>query len=114
MTGDYVSLYTHATSENHDLLPFLSMMFLFMGRMLPIIALVPFFGGRVLPRPVKVTFALSLFAIFLPQLMTLTKTPLTFNLQLVLFFAKEIFIGVLIGFFFKYSFCDCAKCWDFN
>jgi type III secretion protein T len=75
----------------NDLLPFLSLMFLFMGRMLPIIALVPFFGGRVLPRPMKVTFAISLFAIFLPQLLMETKTPLTFNLQLLLYLVKEVF-----------------------
>lgn len=99
MTGDYVSLYINTAFAQNDFLPFLSLMFLFMGRMLPIIALVPFFGGRVLPRPVKVTFAISLFAIFLPQLMTETTTPLTFNLQLVLYLAKEVFVGLLIGFF---------------
>ena len=43
-------------------------MFLFMGRILPIIALFPFLEAKVLPRPVKVTFAISLFAIFLTQL----------------------------------------------
>ena len=99
MTGDYVSLYINTAFAQNDFLPFLSLMFLFMGRMLPIIALVPFFGGKVLPRPVKVTLAFSLFAIFLPQLMAETKTPLDFNLQLILYLAKEVFIGLLIGFF---------------
>lgn len=104
MTGDYVSLYINTAFANNDFLPFLSMMFLFMGRMLPIIALVPFFGGRVLPRPVKVTFAISLFVIFLPQLLAETKTPLDFNLHLILFLAKEVFIGLLIGFFLSIPF----------
>lgn len=104
MTGDYVSLYINTAFAQNDFLPFLSLMFLFMGRMLPIIALVPFFGGRVLPRPVKVTFALSLFAIFLPQLMLETKTPLNFNFTLVLFLIKEIFVGLLIGFFLNIPF----------
>jgi type III secretion protein T len=104
MTGDYVSLYINTAFAQNDFVPFLSLMFLFMGRMLPIIALVPFFGGRVLPRPVKVTFAISLFAIFLPQLLAETKTPLTFNLQLVLFLAKEVFMGLLIGFFLSIPF----------
>lgn len=101
---DYVSLYTNVAFAQNDFLPFLSLMFLFMGRLLPIIALVPFFGGRVLPRPVKVTFCISLFAIFLPQLMTVTMTPLTFNLQLVLFLIKELFVGILIGFFLSIPF----------
>ncbi len=104
MTGDYVSLYINTAFAQNDFLPFLSLMFLFMGRMLPIIALVPFFGGRVLPRPVKVTFAISLFAIFLPQLMTETKTPLLFNLDLVLYLIKEIFVGLLLGFFLSIPF----------
>lgn len=104
MTGDYVSLFINTAFAQNDFVPFLSLMFLFMGRMLPIIALVPFFGGRVLPRPVKVTFAISLFVIFLPQLMTETQTPLTFNLQLVLYLVKEIFVGLLIGFFLSIPF----------
>src|ERR1700730_16128244 len=99
MTEDYVSLYINTAFAQNDFLPFLSLMFLFLGRMLPIIALVPFFGGRVLPRPVKITFAFSLFAIFLPQLMTETKTPLNFDLQLIIYLAKEVFVGLLIGFF---------------
>lgn len=98
MTQDYVSLYLNTAFAQNDLVPFLSLMFLFMGRMFPIIALVPFFGGRVLPRPVKVTFAISLFAIFLPQLLTATKTPLDFNLDLVLLLFKELFVGLIIGF----------------
>lgn len=104
MTGDYVQLYINTAFAQNDFIPFLSLMFLFMGRMLPIIALVPFFGGRVLPRPVKVTFAISLFAIFLPQLLVATKTPLALNLQLVLFMVKELFVGLLIGFFLNIPF----------
>lgn len=104
MTGDYVSLYLNTAFAQNDLVPFLSCMFLFMGRVLPIIALVPFFGGRVLPRPVKVSLAISLFAIFLPQLMTTTMTPLDFNLQLVIYLAKEVFVGLLLGFFLSIPF----------
>ncbi len=104
MTGDYLSFYINAAFAQNDFIPFLSLMFLFMGRILPIIALVPFFGGRVLPRPVKVTFAISLFTIFLPQLMVETKTALNFNFQLVLFLFKEVFIGLLMGFFLSIPF----------
>lgn len=104
MTQDYVSLYINSAFAQNDLLPFLSLAFLFMGRMFPIITLVPFFGGKILPRPVKVTFCLSLFAIFFPQLMLITTTPLDFNLQLVLYLLKEIFVGILLGFFLSIPF----------
>lgn len=104
MTGDYVSLYMNTAFAQDDLIPFLSLMFLFMGRIFPIIALVPFFGGKLLPRPVKVTFAISLFAIFLPQLITVTKTPMDFNLILVIYLAKEVFVGLLLGFFLSIPF----------
>lgn len=104
MAGDYVSLYVDTAYANGDVTPFLSLMFLFMGRIFPIIALVPFFGGKVLPRPVKVTFAISLFAIFMPQLIFVTKTPIDFNLTLVIYLAKEVLVGLLLGFFLSIPF----------
>ena len=104
MTGDYVSLYINTAYGHSDITPFLSLMFLFMGRIFPIITLVPFFGGKVLPRPVKVTFAISLFAIFLPQLIFVTKTPIDFNLTLVFFLAKEVFVGTLMGYLLSLPF----------
>lgn len=96
--NDYVALYQQSPFAQKDPTALLSLMLLFMGRMLPIIALAPFFGSRVLPNPVKVTFAISLFAIFMPQLISIVTTPLEFNITLVLFLLKEIFVGLLIGF----------------
>lgn len=104
MTDSYVSLYLNAAFAQNDFIPFLSMMFLFFGRILPIIALAPFFGGRIMPRPAKIAFAISLFAIFLPQLLTITTTQLQFNLPLVGLLFKEIFVGLLIGFFLSIPF----------
>lgn len=98
MTDTYVSLYMSSPFAQHDPLAILSLMLLFLGRMLPIIALAPFFGARVLPHATKVMFGISLFVIFLPQLITVTKTPLEFNQWLILYMLKEIFIGLLIGF----------------
>lgn len=66
--------------------------------MLPIIALSPFFGARVLPHHVKVTFAISLFVIFLPQLLFVTTTPMGFNLSLLMMFIKELFVGYAMGY----------------
>lgn len=103
MTENYATLYAHF-AINNDFIPFLSLMFLFLGRMLPIITLVPFFGARVLPQPIKMAFAFSLFAIFLPQLVMLVKTPLAFNFLLFLYLAKELVTGLLIGFILSLPF----------
>lgn len=104
MTHDYVSLYIQTAFYKYDPAAFLCLMFLFLGRMLPIIALAPFFGARVLPHPVKVTFALSLFAIFIPQLTYVTTTALQFDSYLMLYLLKEVFIGTLIGFMLSIPF----------
>lgn len=98
VTADYVTYYINSAFVDREPIALLSLMFLFLGRILPIISMAPFFGAKVLPHPVKVTFALSLFIIAMPQLLVLTKTPLTFNLMLVVLMVKEAFIGLLMGF----------------
>jgi type III secretion protein T len=98
ITADYVTYYINSVFVDREPIAFLSLLFLFFGRVLPLISLAPFFGAKVLPHPVKVTFALSLFVICMPQLLVVTKTPLTFNLLLVLLMVKEAFIGLLMGF----------------
>ncbi|MBA2369849.1 MAG: flagellar biosynthetic protein FliR [Candidatus Protochlamydia sp.] len=98
MTNDYLTLYINTAFSVYDPLSFFSLMFLFFGRMMPIIAMAPFFGAKVLPHPVKVALTICLFAIFLPQLVFVTTTPITFNFQLVMYFFKELFIGTLLGF----------------
>lgn len=104
MTDDYVTLYTNLAFANNDLVPFLSLMFLFMGRIFPIIALAPFFGARLMPRPAKVSLAIALFATFLPQLASEVTTPLGFNLLLALYLVKEIFVGLILGFIMSIPF----------
>jgi type III secretion protein SpaR/YscT/HrcT len=98
MTENYVTLYLDMVFKNNDLVPFLSLMLLFMGRMFPILAMAPFFGAKVLPHSAKVVLGLALFAIFLPQLSTSVHTELDFNFLLLLFMFKEIFIGTILGF----------------
>ncbi|MFI5342933.1 MAG: EscT/YscT/HrcT family type III secretion system export apparatus protein [Chlamydiales bacterium] len=104
MTEDYVSLYSNLSFSENGPAALLSLLFLFFGRMLPIIALAPFFGAKVLPHSVKVAFALCLFVIFLPQLATITKTPLGFNFDMLLLLFKELLVGILIGFFISLPF----------
>ncbi|MDP1879608.1 MAG: flagellar biosynthetic protein FliR [Parachlamydiaceae bacterium] len=104
MTQDYVTLYLNSIFAKDDLHGFLSLMFLFMGRMFPILAMAPFFGAKVLPHSAKVVFGLSLFVIFLPQLTLVTHTDLGYNTQLIFFFLKEIFIGIVLGFIISLPF----------
>jgi type III secretion protein SpaR/YscT/HrcT len=104
MGQDYVTLFLNSSFAVGNPMAPLSLLFLFLARMLPIIALSPFFGARVLPHPVKMTFALSLFVVFLPQLLFVTKTPLQFNLQLVMFMLKELFIGFSLGYIISIPF----------
>lgn len=94
----YAALFLNSAFAKGDFLGAFALLFLFLGRMLPIIALAPFFGARVLPHPVKVTFALSLFVIFLPKLLIVTKTPILFNVTALFLLAKEVFIGFSIGY----------------
>lgn len=94
----YATLFLNSAYAKGDYLGALTLVFLFLARMLPIIALSPFFGARVLPHPVKVTFALTLFVIFLPKLLEVTTTPITFNLMSMFLLAKEFFVGFCIGY----------------
>lgn len=98
MEQSYLSLYVQSAFSQSDPAAFIALFFLFLGRMLPIIALSPFFGAKVLPHPVKVVLAISLFLIFLPQLLSSVTGELGFNTILIFYFFKEVFIGLLIGF----------------
>lgn len=104
MTDSYLSMYINSSLGSEYPTIIIPLFFLFLARILPIIALAPFFGGRVLPHPVKMALAISLFAIFLPLLITTTTTPLAFNILSLAYFIKEIFIGYLLGFLISMPF----------
>ena len=104
MGESYVSLFLNSALASNPQAA-LTLMFLFLGRMLPIIALSPFFGARILPNPVKVCFALTLFIIFLPQLLRVTTNQsLGFNVWSFILMGKEIFIGFILGLFISLPF----------
>src|SRR5580704_7675266 len=98
MGQDYVALFLNSAFAVGNPTAPLSLLFLFLARFLPIIALAPFFGAKVLPHPVKLTFAISMFVIFLPQLLFVTQTPLQFNMSLILMLLKEMFVGFSMGY----------------
>lgn len=96
MVDSYVSILMNSPfAKNPQGL--LSLFFLFMARFLPIIQSSPFFGARVLANPVKVALAITIFCIFLPQLVAKSTTPLEFNFILLIYMVKELVIGMFIG-----------------
>lgn len=96
--GSYLYFFIKSAFNADNPIAIFTLMLLFFARFLPIISLSPFFGSRVLPHPVKVFFALTIFVIFLPQLLVVTKTPINFSIYTVLLFVKELFVGFLMGF----------------
>lgn len=104
MSETYLSLFLNSALSKGDMLGPLTLLFLFFARFLPIIALAPFFGARVLPHPVKICFAICMFVVFLPKLLQVTTTPLTFNNMMMLYMCKEAFIGFLMGYMISVPF----------
>lgn len=104
MGEGYVFALLNSTLSTGNFLSFLSLFFLFMARFLPIVSLSPFFGSKVMPHPVKVCFAISMFVIFLPQMLFVISSPINFSLGLVLLILKELFVGILMGFLISMPF----------
>lgn len=104
MGDTYVDIFLNSAIAQGQANAALTLLILFLCRMLPILALAPFFGSRVLPNPVKVAFALALFVIFLPHLLVVTKTAVNFNSYTILLMAKEMFVGFLLGFLISIPF----------
>ncbi len=102
--GSYLWVFLNSSFAVGNPYGILSLLFLFLARFLPIIALSPFFGARILPHPVKLTFAISIFVIFLPQLVNVTTTPIGFDFNVLMLMFKEAFIGLILGFFISMPF----------
>lgn len=98
MSDTYVNVFVNSVLALDSPLALLSLFFLFMGRILPILLQVPFFGAKVLPHTTKMALAISLFAIFLPKLLSEIHSAPTFNVHLILLVIKELAIGMVIGF----------------
>ena len=100
MAVEYIDIYTRsALFKQGGLIPILSLLLLTIARIMPVITLAPFFGSRVLPHPVKVVFSLVLAFSVLPKLLLTSTVALTFDATLFLLFVKELFIGLIMGFF---------------
>jgi type III secretion protein T len=95
--NDYINLYFNSVLSLGTPESLLALLFLGLARLLPIIQLSPFFGSRTLPQPVKVGFAITLFAVFLPSMLINLTAPVYFNMQFLLMIFKELFVGYSIG-----------------
>ena len=94
---DYLNFVITQAYQMQNFTSLLSLMLLSLARLAPIILMAPFFGSKVLPHPVKVAFALCLFTIFLPVLVSVTTTTLDLNVWLIFLLVKEFFVGYIIG-----------------
>ncbi len=100
MAVDYVDIFMRSeVAQKGSLLSVMALIVLTAFRIMPIIALAPFFGARILPHPVKVVFSLILVVAVLPKILMTATVPLGFNVQLIVLGFKEMFIGLVMGFF---------------
>jgi type III secretion protein T len=100
MAVDYVDIFMRSEiAQKGSLLSVMALIVLTAFRIMPIIALVPFFGARILPHPVKVVFSLILVCAVLPKILMTCTVPLAFDVNLIILGFKEMFIGLVMGFF---------------
>ncbi len=99
MGVDYIQLFARGTAASTSPMSLLALTFLAAGRLAPVIGLSPFFGARILPNPVKLALVLCFTAIALPKLACIVTEPLVFDLSLILLFFRELFVGLIFGFF---------------
>lgn len=100
MAVDYVDIFMQSEiAQKGSLLSVMALIVLTAFRIMPIIALAPFFGARILPHPVKVVFSLILVIAVLPKILMTATVPLAFDANLIILGLKEMFIGLVMGFF---------------
>ncbi len=95
-TDNYLSLLL--SLPHLDPATVLSLFFLTLARLLPIMALAPFLGARNIPMVIRMMFAIALVAIFLPQNLLISQSPLPFDLIYIGYLLKELIIGTILGF----------------
>lgn len=103
-SNGYLEVFINSALLEGEPLGPLALVFLFLARFLPIIQFAPFLGAKILPNPAKLIMALALFVIFLPKLLTVTTTPIGFNLFTVILMGKEVVVGFILGFLISIPF----------
>lgn len=94
MTLDYLS-----NLPNMSLWGVTSLFFLVLMRLGPIMVMAPFLGAKLAPGVARMGLAVFLSLVFLPYIIVNVKEPITFNNAFILYSAKELLIGFILGFF---------------
>jgi len=102
-TEDYVSLVQSMPQLIDAPLALLYAFLLGLMRIAPIIAIVPFLGSK-LPGPAKISFALCIVAVFLPQIVLTSKLHMGLNINFIGFALKELLIGWILAFMISVPF----------
>ncbi len=96
-SADYLSFFLN--QPNVTPIGLLTIVFLGLFRIAPIVAIAPFLGAK-LPGGVKIGLAISITAIFIPQMVhTSTQTTFAFDLAFIAYGLKELLIGAILAFF---------------
>lgn len=67
-------------------------------RIVPIVVFAPFYGAKLVPGPAKMGLSLSIAAVFLPHIASLTTQIVQFNVYYCFLALKELLIGTALGF----------------
>ena len=76
----------------------LSVFFLTIARILPVMVLAPFLGGKNFPAPIRMMFSTALVLLFLPRNFLIIQGEIPYDLHWIGLMAKELLIGVILGF----------------
>ena len=95
-TDSYISLLLNLS--HFSPVTTVSAFFLTMARIIPTMILAPFFGARNLTAPIRIMFSMAICAIFLPQVLILSKNGIPFDVVYIGLFLKELLIGFILGF----------------
>ena len=100
MAVEYTDIYMQSAMYNKGgFTPVVTLIFLTVARIMPVITLAPFFGSRILPHPVKAIFSFTLAIIVMPKILLSVTEPIPFNANFFFLCIKEMFIGLIMGFF---------------
>lgn len=99
---DYLELFYNFGEASP--LSFTAYFFLTLFRIAPIVHFAPFFGAKVAPVIVRMGIAICISIIFMPFLMTHSDRIIKFDNHFILYSAKELLLGFIIGFFIAVPF----------
>ena len=89
---------------NISIMGVMTLFFLILMRIAPSLILAPFFGAKLAPGIARMGLAICIATIFLPFLAVKVDTPISFSTSFLFYSLKEIFVGLVLGFFITIPF----------